>query len=542
VQRYYDDAYGSDSRTAAEGRDGYVLEPRVAPRLFRRMIEEEPRIRTRFDRRPVAAIKKGSRLAAVTFETPSGERETVRANAFIDATYEGDLMALSGVSYRVGREGRSDYNEPHAGVIYWDVSKRDFLPGSTGEGDKRVQAYNYRLPLTNRSGIRDYRLKPPPGYDPSLYANVPRDVAEGKIRGVSRVLDFRRIPGEEFDVNNNRYYPSTDYVGHSDDYPDADPARRAEIAAAHRRYVEGLIYFLQHDDRLPPSFRFDANQWGLSRDEFRGNDHFPTQLYVREARRMVGAYTFNENDALAAKGSARSPVFRDSIAAGDYMMDSHATRPQEPDRPMGVLEGFFFIPALTKPYQIPYRILVPEKTDGLLVPVAVSATHVGYGTLRMEPVMMAMGEAAGVATQVARRRKTSLRNVPIPELQRDLLDENAVLTYFSDLAPDRPDFKAFQYLGTLGLFDDYAAKPDDPLTLRDAGVWLERLSRAIGSPAPSGGAPQDTSGADAITRAQFTERLGFLGGEREIKSPPDEKLTRGEAAILLYDALTRRNE
>jgi hypothetical protein len=414
----------------------------------------------------------------------------------------------------------------------------DFLPGSTGEGDKLIQAYNYRLPLTNRAGHRYYAVKPPPGYHRETYASIADDVKAGRIHNTDRVMHFRRVPGEEFDVNNHRYYPSTDLIGGGNEYPEAGPEKRKEIEEAHRRYIEGLIYFLQNDPALPASFRFDANQWGFAQDEFHGNERFPTQLYIREARRMVGAYTFNQNDAMPAPGSNRTPAFRDSIGAGDYMMDSHATKPQEPDRPMGVLEGFFFIPGLTKPYQIPYRILVPQTVDGLLTVVSVSATHVGYGTLRMEPVMMVMGEAAGVATRIAHRHKVELRNAPMREIQRELLKNQAVLTYFSDLPPTRPDYDAFQYLGTLGLFDDYTAKPDASVDRATAQKWFTNVTEYLKDQvhAPENGWPWEQNGVSSpLTTAELDEWLSRLPGKNGGKlHSTGQTVTRGELATALY--------
>lgn len=556
VLAYYNDAYGPDSRTAAEANDGYQFEAKVAEAVFRRMLEQEPRITVRFHQTPVAAEKIHTRLKAVTFTSPGGSRERVAARAFIDASYEGDLLPLADVAYRVGRESRADHDEEHAGVIYWDVDRMDFLPGSTGEGNRLVQAYNYRLPLTNRAGHRNYALKPPPGYRREEYASIAQDVAEGRITSISRVMHYRRIPGEEFDVNNHRYSPSTDYVGHSNDYPDATPERRAEIALEHRRYIEGLLYFLQNDPALPADFRFEANQWGFAQDEFRDNGRFPDQLYIREARRMVGAYTFSEKDARKAAGSDRTPPFLDSVAVGDYMMDSHATRPQEPDRPMGVLEGFFFIPALTLPYQIPYRILVPQTVDGLLTPVAVSATHVGYGTLRMEPVMMAMGEAAGVATQLAGRHQ-ALRDVSPWELSGELVKNGAVLTYFSDLAPDRPEWEAYQRLGTLGLFTDYKAAPDAPVTREAARDWLNRLAAALNAHRLAHGkflslepasapwrAMEESELSKPFDRDEAVDWLSALTGKRRGMSgakaalgPVDGPLTRGAFVRALYQTV-----
>jgi hypothetical protein len=253
---------------------------------------------------------------------------------------------------------------------------------------------------------------------------------------------------------------------------------------------------------------------------------------------MVGEYVFNENDARPAKDSERTPYFEDSIAVGDYMMDSHATQTQEPDRPMGVLEGFFFIPALTKPYQIPYRILLPKNVDGLLVSVAVSATHVGYGTLRMEPVMMAMGEAAGVATQIARHHKERLRDVPMPELQRELLDEGGTLAFFSDLTADRPDFAAFQAMGSLGAFDSYKANPDGPLSQTDAALWLDATAKRA-KPSLLNDAPwSGVSGDASVSADQWAKWLSAFK-EKASEAPADQTVTRSQAAISLYSILSR---
>ena len=446
-------------------------------------------------------------LAAVDAEgRTTGECRRLAARVFVDATYEGDVALGAGAAYRIGREGRDELGESHAGVVYQDFHDRMTYPGSTGAADRRIQAYNYRLCLTDDPANRR-PVERPADYDRTPYTPLIDDVRSGRMpgfwgsRGGTAVLNFVPMPNRKSDSNNHHYcFTSSDWAEANFDYPEAGPERRLEIASAHRAYTEGLVWFCQNDEELPADFKEAAREWGLAADEFQDNGGFPRQMYVREGCRILGGYLFSASDALLDSSGGRSPVHWDSVASGGYQIDSHATRQRE-DLGLGgpadcevadgrqvALEGFIGLAEETVPYQIPFRVMVPESIDGLLVPVAVSASHLGYGTIRMEPVWMALGEAAGTATALALERGVRVRDVPRGALQRDLLARGQVVTYFNDIAPtgfagfdqQAPELSAAaQFWGARGFFGQYAVRPDDPLTEGEAQRWAWLTRRAV---------------------------------------------------------------
>ncbi|MDE2897018.1 MAG: FAD-dependent oxidoreductase, partial [Chloroflexota bacterium] len=376
---------------------------------------------------------------------------------------------------------------------------------------------------------------------------------------------FVPMPNRKSDANNHHYcFTSSDWAEANFDYPEAGPERRLEIAEAHRSYTEGLVWFCQNDEELPKDFRKAAREWGLAADEFQDNGGFPRQMYVREGCRIQGGYLFSAGDALLDSSGGRSPVHWDSVASGGYQIDSHATRQRE-DLGLGdaeafdgrqvALEGFIGLHEETVPYQIPFRVMVPEGIDGLLAPVAVSASHLGYGTIRMEPVWMALGEAAGTAAALALGRGVRVRDVPRGALQRALLDGGQVITYFEDVVPagfagyeqQAPGLsKAAQFWGARGFFSQSAARLDDPLTAGEAQRWAWLARRAVDPWRPlevDAGLFDDQA---ACCWSSFTEivqqwmdepspLMASMGGLPDVPEParPDATIRRGDACRLI---------
>jgi len=401
-------------------------------------------------------------------------RAVVRAPVFIDASYEGDLAALAGAPYRVGREGRDETGEPHAGKLWWNVWERRVVE-VVGTGDKVVQAYNYRLCLTRE--VANRRPWPQPEqYDRNRYLGLLRDLQRGKLKVLEDVLSILPLPGGKADANNHpQGDPSSDLIGGADAYPEADWSTREAIAQRHRDHILGLLWFLRYDAEVPERMRASAQSWCLARDEFPEFDGWPSQLYVREGRRIEGDVLFSELQASAAPGGERPACRRDSIAVGAYPMDSHATGGRKSDNP-DLLEGFFYLArGETRPYQIPYGILTPRGLDNVLVTCALSATHIGYGTLRMEPVFMAVGTAAGSAAQLCLDRGETTRGVPMARLQLSLLRGGQVLTLFNDVPPGKPGREGFNLFGTFGAFPAYTAEPDRPVTGAALRGWLASM-------------------------------------------------------------------
>lgn len=473
VLNHYRETYGADSEQAVHCRQGLRFEPSVGKVIFARLLAAEPLLDTFVSHELIAVEKEGDAVAAIAVRPVGGGEETVyRAGVFIDATYEGDLAAMAGAPYSLGRESRDDWNEEYAGTLYQNFRTKEVLPGSTGDGDDRIQAYNFRLCLTkNRDNQAPFRK--PDSYNRDDYASLIEDVSAGRVKGFSEVCNTVMIPNGKTDTNNFHYcLCSTDLPEENGAYPEGDWTVREAIVKRHREYIQGLLWFLQNEEELPDWFRADSLQWGYAADEFADTGHFPPQIYVREARRIHGEYVFTENDARRAPGLGRSPIHYDSIASGDYGIDSHATRKREPIGQNIALEGFMAIGFLTEIYQIPYGCIVPRQVDRLLVPVAVSATHMGLGTIRMEPCWMQIGYAAGVAADVSLATGRDVRGISVDRLQDELLADKQVITYIKDEPWGSETSKAVQYFGARSFFAGYEAKPAEAVTVVQASQWI----------------------------------------------------------------------
>ncbi|MDM4769738.1 FAD-dependent oxidoreductase [Solimonas sp. SE-A11] len=418
--------------------DGLHFEPKVAERIMRGMACAHPGV-TVITGSPLSTVgKSGTTLQVLT--TPDGKNYT--GKQFIDASYEGDLLAAAGVGFAIGRESSSQYNEPSAGVRLFGASHNVNFdpyvvpgdpssgtiplvdaegPGPYGSGDDRLQAFTYRVCVTRQANNR-VPFEAPPGYDPGQFEALAR-MAEAKIASgeglrLDRLLTLQGLPNDKFDINNVRDL-SVDLVGASHQYPLATPEQRREIAAAHERYVRSLLYFLTKSPRLPVDLRKAANKLGYCKDEYIDNGNFPRQLYVREARRMLGSFVLTENHLTARE--AEKP-----IGVGSYWIDSHTVR-LFARRGTVQAEGHLFtdIP----PYQIPYAVLTPKASEAtnLLVSVCVSSSRVAFQSLRLEPTYMIMGQAAGAAAAMAINQNAAVQDVDYPTLAAQLRSDKQVL-------------------------------------------------------------------------------------------------------------------
>ncbi|MHB1001377.1 MAG: FAD-dependent oxidoreductase [Armatimonadota bacterium] len=533
IHAYYTDTYGAESQQVKDCSNGYFYEPSVSERILNKMVDAEKRVKVRYNYKPSGVFIYRDRVHGVNFyDTKRKKTIQVRANVVIDATYEGDIAAMAGVPYRIGRESREETGEAYAGVLYLDHLTRMVLPGSTGEGDRRVQAYNYRLCLTKDPNNRVITGKPD-NYNRNEYLQVLESVKNGRIKRIDDVLNIEKVPNGKSDTNNMPLsLISTDLPEENFDYPEASYEQREKIIKRHKDYILGLIYFLQNDPEMPEQLRENCREWGFAKDEYQDNNNFPRQLYVREARRIWGLYSFSAHDAVLAPGMLRTPVHFDSIACGGYSIDSHATRKKEPGQDTE-LEGFFWLSGITQPYQIPYRVMIPQKVDGLIVPGAASATHLGFGTLRMEPVWMAMGQAAGTAAHMADVLYLEPREVPVNRLQSILVENHQVLTTFNDIQGPTDDvsdraWQAMQFFGTRGFFDSYDAKPLDTLTRGMAARWIMNCIK-IGDFMPAYGpfVKHMGGGSDESSLAQMEKLKICQTGD------PSAILTEGELSLWL---------
>ncbi|WP_206028745.1 FAD-dependent oxidoreductase [Thalassoroseus pseudoceratinae] len=454
VEAYYAKKYGRDSQQVRDSFRGTFAEPHVNLAVFQQMLAEWESITVsrQMTLDSVQVRKKnGTRhIQSATFLDPDGAKVTFTGRVFIDATYEGDLLAKSGVPWRCGREGRDEFQESLA----------------PEDGDVQLQAYNFRFIMT-RDPANRVAPEAPAGYRREDFLGVLPILKSGRIKtvfGYPRGCLFKAqtppLPNGKYDINDvSGGLVRLSLPGKNLQWPDGDAAARAEVFAEHRRDQVGLLYFLQHDAAVPEKFRNEAQQWGWCRDEFAETDHLPPQLYVREARRMVGVHVFRQQDSEHAPGDARAVLHRDAIAMGDYGNNCHGTAHEGP-RFGGHHTGEFYNPV--PPYQIPYGTLLPKDVDNLLVPVAVSATHVGFCALRLEPIWMSLGQAAGHAASMAIETDLAVQKVDVAKLQRRLHTDGSATIYASDVLPGHPDFAAVQWWGTLGGLHGLAPMPAKP--------------------------------------------------------------------------------
>lgn len=414
----------------------WIFEPHVAEQIFEDFVRENgiQVLRNEWLNRESGVKKSGGKIVSLT--TLSGK--TFRGKMFIDATYEGDLMAAAGVSYTVGREGKSVYGEEwngvQTGILHHKHHFRSNVdpyripgnpgsgllpkisssaPGQRGESDRRVQAYCFRLCLTNHPANR-IPFQKPAGYDSSQYELLGRVFQSGWRELFEK---FDAVPNRKTDVNNHGPF-SFDNIGMNYDYPEASYERRAEIVREHEVYQKGLLYFIATDKRVPEDLQTQFNTWGLAKDEFKDNGGWPHQLYIREARRMVSDYVMTEHETLGKR-----PV-ENSAGMGSYTLDAHnAQRYVKPD---GFVqnEGDIGVEA-PRPYAVSYGAIVPKEKEcnNLLVPVCLSASHIAFGSIRMEPVFMILGQSAATAACLAIDEKTSVQQVPYERLREELVKQ-----------------------------------------------------------------------------------------------------------------------
>lgn len=416
-----------------ENRTMWIFEPHAAEQVYEDLLKEN---NIRVDRDEWLDRKGGVHLddgVITSINTLSGK--TYQGKMFIDATYEGDLMATAGVKYTTGRESTETYGEEWNGVqtgvlhhkhwffsdispyvipgdsssgVVWGISTE--YPGEKGSADDKIQAYCFRTCLTNHPDNR-LPFPRPEGYDSTKYELLNRVFQTGRKDFFEK---FDMIPNRKTDTNNHGPF-SSDYIGMNYDYPEASYERRKEIIREHEQYQKGLYYFVANDPRVPEDIQTAMNKWGLAKDEFEDNGNWPTQIYVREARRMIGEFVMTENELLK-----RSPT-PDPVGMGSYTMDSHNV--QRYIRPDGFVQNEGDIGVSTKgPYSISYGSLIPRKEDckNLLVPVCVSASHIAFGSIRMEPVFMILGQSAAAAASIAIDQGIPVQEVDYEELKANL--------------------------------------------------------------------------------------------------------------------------
>ena len=490
--------------------DRRKAESAVVELIFEEMLAEQQNITLLKDTDPVKVTRNDGLIKEIILKSAANAKELViTAHVYVDCSYEGDLAALAGIPCRIGRENRQEYDEPHAGRVFTKHSPNDggrlswptdvdegrlnirsfphaaediVYPESSGVGDSCVMAYNYRLILCSDPENR-IPISRPENYNPELVRNLP---------AMSIVRD---LPNSKIGWNAGRL------IGPQNAYPGGDWKTRDLISKTYLDVILSQLWFLQNDSSVVNETRSYFQKFGLPKDEFSDNGHLPYEVYVREARRIEGRYVFTEHDAILKQGLRRTTIHSNSIGITDWPLDSVACTDMTVE---GRNDGAFFLSASSRPAQIPYRCLLPKDCDNLLVPVCISASHVGFGAIRLEPVWMQLGEAAGFASAISIDSGTPPSSIEIPRLKHRLAENGFCLSFFNDIDSSSPDAWTvpIQYLGTLGFFDSYDARPRDMLDCKTKEDWKRRCR-------------------------ELASKEFFL---------PDE-ISRGDAAITIYKNL-----
>jgi hypothetical protein len=421
-----------DRLTRASGKKEPIhqWESSVAQQVFDDMLAEA-KTPVRFGQRVKEVSKEGASICQLTMLDGS----VVRGKVFIDATYEGDLMARAGVRYTWGREARAEYGESLAGIrlenILFRAKTRDangnLLPGihatidqlTPGDGDRKVMNYNFRLCFVMRKG-NSVPIPKPKNYDRNRYqllANYLAEHPDTKLTGLVALFPARSPiqVNDKVEVNDKHdNIISISYLGGQFDYPDADYQKQDAIYQDFVEFTQGFFYFLGHDPAVSEPLRKETLSWGLAKEEFADNDNWPYYLYIREGRRMLGDYVMKQQDV---ERDSQKP---DAICLGSHAIDSHLVERVAVDAMHFVNEGRIWRDG--KVYELPYRAITPKRAEcvNLLVPVAASFTHVAYCTLRVEPTWMGTGQAAGVAAAMVARKGIDVQAVDVPALQTRL--------------------------------------------------------------------------------------------------------------------------
>lgn len=521
ILNYYVSTYGAESQQVKDCSNGYHFEPSVAEMIFEKWLSEYPKIQVlknrQLDVEPsnIEFDENGHIVTLWLLNRTNNTKEEIAGDFFIDATYEGDLLDIANCPWRIGREPKRLHNEPGAGRVYkyWGGEEGQ---GSTGLGDNAIQAYNYRMCLSD-DPANSLKVEKPKNYNREEFLQLADDIHSGRYtsvvmkqvskemldenrrrskeknlppevpfvnwgqalpKGLRRTFNPVKLPNNKTDSNNQHFnFLSSDLPEENWPWPTSSWEWRDRYAQRLREYTLGLLYFVQNDEAVPKWYKDSVAQWGLSKLEYQDNGFFPRQVYVREGRRLDGIHNFTAHDALP-KGNkeSRPPVYGTAITSSHYALDSHAVRKEEPNKVH--LDGFLSYE--TKPYTVPAGVMIPRSgPKNILCPVPVSGTHIGFSTLRMEPCWMAMGEAAGEIAAFCLKQGVAPVTANISPVQLNLLQEGAVLYYFKDYPVGEEGNKIAQWLGLKNLLPEWEAKPNDKVIPQVAKNWASALKAKL---------------------------------------------------------------
>ncbi|WAC20152.1 FAD-dependent oxidoreductase [Luteolibacter sp. SL250] len=474
VRKHYEPLFGKDpffklgngmpphingrSFAAHESLRGGRWEPHVADAILKRKAAELPNLKIFYKRFATKAVMEGNRITGVATETDAGEPILFTAKVVVDATHEADVAASAGAPFRKGREARSAL-EPHAGKVHFFNHTGEFLPGSTGEGDEAMVSSGLRLCIKNypkEAGEAHVMTEPPPGYAKEKYIH-------SAYRGTPGV------PHGKSEMNTNPIGSELQLINWN--WAESDRAGRRKIYETYRNNALGFLYYLQHER----GFR----HLGLPDDEFKDNGNVPYRIYIRESRRIEGDDLMTEADINPfINGNGLIPPLRkNSIGIGEYPIDSKPVRPKSDLTTPDKGEGDFYLVNASIAFQVPYGSLLPQKTEGLLVPVALSATHVAFSSIRMDPTWMSLGQSAGIAAAMSVKKGTPPRMLPLEELQKEMVGQKLKIAFYWDVEGTHPAFAEIQLLSAKGVVDgnaDRCFRPDEPLTRAEAARFIFR--------------------------------------------------------------------
>jgi hypothetical protein len=441
----------------------WTFEPHVADSIFRDYIKRA-NITVIYGERLQRVNRSGNNtITSITLERSADGQpgKAIKAKVYIDCSYEGDLMAKAAVSYTTGREANTTYNETVDGVqlkdkhqfpdnidpynipghpesgLLWGISPDSLQP--IGTGDTKIQTYNFRLCLTNEPANR-IPITRPDRYDSTHYELLLRYITAHPVKNLDAIMKVDEMPNHKTDINNNGPF-STDMIGMNYAYPDGDYATREQIIKNHEDYTKGLLYFIGHDPRMPEYLRREMLDWGYPKDEYPASEHWTPQLYIREARRMVGAYIMTQDNCQG------KTIVDDGIAKGAYNMDSHNAE-RIVIQGMVKNEGDVQLGGIS-PYPIAYRSITPKAGEctNLLVPVCLSASHMAYGSIRMEPVFMVLAQSAAYAACQAIDHKTNVQDIDTRQLQTELQKDPLADNSIPEILLDNDDSTAITVTG-----------------------------------------------------------------------------------------------
>ncbi len=574
IIEYYINKYGENSEQVKVCKDTRLtFEPHVAEYVFNNLIEKNKNIKVFKSFIPNKVEVKKNEIKSITLNSIINDKEIkIIAKSYIDASYEGDLIALSGTPYTVGRESREEFNEPHAGRIFsthgfgafpleaaegdlnldtFPVTSQLIFSGSTGEGDKAIQSFTYRVCLTSDPD-QMIPIKKPKNYKRENYLGILESEKQSRKKSyklksqlvVNNIKNYKirgpRIPNNKISWNDANL-PEINHL-----YPEGDYETRIKISDLHREHALGLLYFFQNDKELPKEIRDASKKWGLPKDEFIDNKNFPKEMYVRETRRIRGRYIFSESDASLSSDFERTPIQKDSVAIADWPMDSHECNTNR--QPGSLADGKILLSEKTRPSQIPYRTLLPKGIDNLISTFCVSATHVAFGTIRVEPTLIQLGEVAGFAVVEAHKKNIHVADLDVDILQINLVENNFEISFFNDIEVDnlKEQSKSINFLGSKGFFTNYNSRMKDQISKTNAEDWAKGFVEFLRKDFNANKLAKKIYNLNkeqniSITGSQFTEIIKselsknniFLNNQK-LKNNNHEKITIGEAAEIIY--------